>query len=256
MKHLKITSVLMSVVMCASMVMTPVSVIADETEAPSESQKTEEAEIEEPVTTEKQAPKETEKQEIKPSEEKETEPEETDTQVPEESGKENEAPEKPESKETQTKQPEIKEKQSPSETIKKTPKTATVDGDYGDLKWSYDDSTKTLTISGSGDMPGEDVAIPWKGFRDDIEKVVICKGVTSISKNAFFKCISLNSVSIPSGVTVISRQAFAGCTNLTSISIPSTVTKIDMNVFEGCHKLENVKLNKGLKTIGYVYTRN
>ena len=38
MKHIKITSVLLSVAMCVSMVMAPVSVIADETEAPAETQ--------------------------------------------------------------------------------------------------------------------------------------------------------------------------------------------------------------------------
>ena len=48
MKHIKITSVLLSAAMCASMVMTPVPVMADETEVPSETQTTEESEMEEP----------------------------------------------------------------------------------------------------------------------------------------------------------------------------------------------------------------
>lgn len=46
MKHLKITTALLSALMCASMVMTPVPVIADETEA-TETQKIEETEKEE-----------------------------------------------------------------------------------------------------------------------------------------------------------------------------------------------------------------
>ena len=82
--HLKLTSVLLSAVMCASMMMAPVSVIADETSAPEETQTTEASEKEEnketektPKTTEKPEPKETKPEEKKPSESKETEPEET-----------------------------------------------------------------------------------------------------------------------------------------------------------------------------------
>ena len=44
MKHLKVTSALLAAVMSISMVMTPVSVLADETETPSETQATEAAE--------------------------------------------------------------------------------------------------------------------------------------------------------------------------------------------------------------------
>ncbi|MBO4680879.1 MAG: leucine-rich repeat domain-containing protein [Clostridiales bacterium] len=48
MKHLKITSVLLSALMCASMVMTPVPVVADQTAATSETQKIEETVKEKP----------------------------------------------------------------------------------------------------------------------------------------------------------------------------------------------------------------
>jgi hypothetical protein len=43
MKRLKISSVLLSAVMCMSLIATPVSVMADVTSAPSESQSTEAA---------------------------------------------------------------------------------------------------------------------------------------------------------------------------------------------------------------------
>ena len=55
MKHLKIMSVLMSAAMGMSMVMTPVSVLADETAEPAETQTTETAEEKEPEET--KAPK-------------------------------------------------------------------------------------------------------------------------------------------------------------------------------------------------------
>ena len=75
MKHIKITSVLLSVAMCVSMVMAPVSVIADETEAPAETQ-TEVTEKEKPETKETQAHEEPEKEPEKKESEQagETEP--------------------------------------------------------------------------------------------------------------------------------------------------------------------------------------
>ena len=47
MKHLKVTSALLSAVMCMSMVATPVAVMADETSAPEETQAAEVTEKEE-----------------------------------------------------------------------------------------------------------------------------------------------------------------------------------------------------------------
>lgn len=103
MKHLKITSVLLSISMCASMVMAPVSVIADDTEAPSETQ-TEVTEKEEPETKETQEPKETEKQGNEATEK--TEPAETVKQDSEETVKEPEPTETQETEAVPTDKPE------------------------------------------------------------------------------------------------------------------------------------------------------
>ena len=65
MKHIKATSVLLSAAMCMSIMMTPAAVLADETPAPSEEQKTEETEKQEPEATE---PKATEPEAEKPEE--------------------------------------------------------------------------------------------------------------------------------------------------------------------------------------------
>ena len=145
MKRLKITSVLLSVVMCVTMAFPSFSVIADETSEPAETQTeatekkqeptepkkeeptepeketTAETEKEEPAESvkqeptesettptepEKEGPKESEKQE--PAESKQEEPSETDTKAPEETGTE--------------KIPEATE--APSESVAKTPKNA------------------------------------------------------------------------------------------------------------------------------------
>ena len=88
----------------------------------------------------------------------------------------------------------------------------------------------TLTISGTGDMEGA----PWLSQRDEIKKVVIKDGVTSIGNNAFRYCSGLTSLTIPNSVTSIGEYAFYRCSGLTSLTIPNSVTSIGGGAFYGC----------------------
>ena len=85
-------------------------------------------------------------------------------------------------------------------------------GTCGDgVTYTYVESTKTLTISKTGDGYGDMYEIgeaPWYNYREDILTVVIEDGVTSIGKNAFQYCEYLSSVTIPSSVTSIGDAAF------------------------------------------------
>ena len=125
-------------------------------------------------------------------------------------------------------------------------------GTTGPLNWNYDPGTKTLSITGSGDMP--DFAIfmnqPWGAFREQIETVTIGAGVTSVGKNAFLGCTALTAVTLPSSVTTIGAFAFVSCKALTGITIPSGVKTIKESVFFGCTALTGVTLPDGLQTIG------
>ena len=55
-------------------------------------------------------------------------------------------------------------------------------GTTGDCKWSFDEDTGTLTISGNGEMGdyNDNNSAPWYLYKDLIKEVIIENGVTSI----------------------------------------------------------------------------
>ena len=65
------------------------------------------------------------------------------------------------------------------------------------------------------------------------------KSVKSIGKDAFSKCGSLTSITIPNSVTSIGRRAFSGCGSLASITVPDSVTSIGVYAFSGTSYYRN-----------------
>lgn len=120
---------------------------------------------------------------------------------------------------------ETTEAKVPVESDKKAAKNAELAGDK--LTWTYDEATKTLTISGSGKMYNFAVnGQPWYSHKSDIIKVIISKGVTSIGDEAFHGYPNIESVSIPKGVTSIGQTAFKQCRKLKNISFPDSLKTI------------------------------
>ena len=132
-------------------------------------------------------------------------------------------------------------------------------GTTGPLTWKYDTGTKTLTISGKGEMPDYvDYMVnttnsmqlsPWLFCRERISKVVIEDGVKYIGTNAFLG-FKMDSVVISESVTRIGKAAFSSCTNLSVINIPTGVTRIEDNTFTFCKKLNSIILHTGITEIG------
>ena len=90
--------------------------------------------------------------------------------------------------------------------------SADANGTCGEnLTWSYVTSTKTLTISGTGEMANYSSSnAPWNSFKSSIKNIIIKSGVTSIGGAAFYGCSGLTSITIPNSVTSIGYNAFSG----------------------------------------------
>lgn len=116
-------------------------------------------------------------------------------------------------------------------------------GVFESVIWYYIDNT--LYIEGEGEIPdgfifdeetgdfvydeetGEPIrTVPWADYVNDISKVVIGEGITSIGKGTFYSHF-----------------------NLTDVELPSTLQKIDWAAFVDCVKLEKINLPDGIKTI-------
>ena len=139
--------------------------------------------------------------------------------------------------------------------------------------WSYDATTKTLVIYGTGAM--EEIlwsARPWKDLTSEITTVVVAEGITHISATAFYnfenltnatlpdslnslgegafqQCIALEQICIPDSVEVIHFNLFMNCSSLTSITLPKNLKTIEYSAFSGCYKLASLVLPEGLETI-------
>ena len=148
-------------------------------------------------------------------------------------------------------------------------------GQTGPLTWKYDTGTKTLTISGKGDMPNYDWEhpAPWQDHSQEMLILVVEEGITGIGDNAFRDagnlisvtlpktvtrigddafgfCGSLPMVTIPAGVTRIGDRAFTYCSNLAMATLPVALQEIGEYAFAQCSKLTSVAIPAGLKTIG------
>jgi len=117
--------------------------------------------------------------------------------------------------------------------------------------YSFDITTGTLTISGTGDMENYSSSsdVPWYSFKEDIKTIIIEDGVTSIGNDAFYGCISLTEVTMPNSITSIGEYAFFWCKSLTEITIPNSVTSIDAGAFSGCTSLTSVIIPDSVTSI-------
>lgn len=122
----------------------------------------------------------------------------------------------------------------------------------------FNSANGTLTFSGEGAMENYQTmhfVAPWKEISNQIKKIVIENGVTSIGSNAFYQCSDMQAtldLSDAKALTSIGNNAFYGCKKLTgSLEIPDSVTEIGAKAFLDCNNLSgNFELPEGLQSVG------
>ena len=129
--------------------------------------------------------------------------------------------------------------------------SAQTSGTCGDnLSWSYNSSTSTLTISGTGAMNDFIFSQPWESYCSSITSISLPNELTTIGNYAFYKCSAVSSITIPESVTSIGSSAFYACTDLTSITISSSVTSIGIQAFSYCSSLTSITIPSSVTSIG------
>ena len=277
MKHLKITSVLLSAAICVSFVMTPVGVFADEIDAPAETtaateapetKETEEAKettkaaepSEETETSkETEATKETESSESSAAPSEESAPETTGETVPSESvpetpytepsvqNKENEEP-------SESTEPSESSPEEPEETVPSEPGTEEQDASRKEadkvitgnltnsISYSFNDLDGVLTLSGTGKTLSYKSDSPFGSIRDKVKEVVVNDGIEFIGARLFKGFKKLERASIADSVTGIDSRAFENCTSMKAVKLPSKLDIISSEVFLGCTSLETITI--------------
>ena len=126
-------------------------------------------------------------------------------------------------------------------------------GDNGGT-WSFNSSTGTLTVSGTGEIPVFGFDCPWLHLKDSVKRVVVSEGITEIGANVFGftdgygQYPNLASVSLPDSIKRIDDYAFAG-SSLASIYLPSKLTYIGAGAFYATN-LTSVNIPASVSSIG------
>ena len=122
-----------------------------------------------------------------------------------------------------------------------------------DVQWSYDATTTTLTITGTGAIANyaKSNNIPWNSYRGAMTKIIVSEGITAIGQNNFYECKKVTSITLPSTLKSIGTQAFINNTAAAQdLVIPEGVTTIADKAFEGCNAVLSVTLPSTLESLG------
>ena len=118
-------------------------------------------------------------------------------------------------------------------TVPATSGTCGAVGSEDSVQWNFNNSTGTLTISGTGKMSNlnnstetENISdgagtYPWANLKDSITNIVINDGVTSIGSKAFIAYTNVTSVNIGKDVSEIGVGALSQLSSCTTFNVSS-----------------------------------
>lgn len=141
-----------------------------------------------------------------------------------------------------------------------------------DLMWILHD-TGELVVSGTGSMDNFAFSdAPWIEFKEQIKRVTVNDGVTTIGAHAFrdydivsaeisetvtsiedyafANCHNLVDIVLPDGLKTIGKCTFVDCVSLRTVVVPDSVKRIGSQAFFGCKNLSTVTISYGVTSIG------
>ena len=126
--------------------------------------------------------------------------------------------------------------------------TLTISGNGAMMDWKDHSQTVDDTHCGNANAASGDTSCtvkdcilsrPWQNYIDNITKVVVDDGITSIGSDAFNGLEAVTEVTLPDSLTQIGFGAFCR-TAITEMTIPEKVSKLGFSAFYGCGNLEKV----------------
>ncbi len=134
----------------------------------------------------------------------------------------------------------------------RAPSVDDASGAAGALTWKYEKETKTLTVTGNGEMPNAASAsdVAWAGVRAGVQKIVVGAGVTTVGDYAFYGMSYAKEIVLPSTLTSIGKYAFGFCSALEGIQIPEAVATVGDSAFEACTSLKTIVLAPTVTSLG------
>jgi len=137
---------------------------------------------------------------------------------------------------------------------------------YGDIRYNFDRSKKTLTISGTGDMPDynpEDPSkiTPWYDQCYQLEHIVVDEGITSIGNYAFYECNDDEEgqhdldvdITIKGTITRIGARAFGRMPSLTKVSIAALNGPIENYIFYRSTAVKELSIGGSITSFGKMW---
>ena len=124
---------------------------------------------------------------------------------------------------------------------------AVYSGTDGSLKWEFNTSNKTLTISGTGDI-SYNYDEPFQTYRSEITNLVVKNGITGIHGDSFSQYSALRKVTLADSVTDLGAGCFHDCLDLSAFKMSGNTTinfdvewiddytTEDVGTFTGCDR--------------------
>lgn len=116
---------------------------------------------------------------------------------------------------------------------------------------TYDEATKTLTVSGNGAMKDyvNLAARTYDSCAEEATRIVVEEGCTYIGRSAFYDFPLVTEVSLPDSLLSIGDYAFERCIGLTEISLPRQLQRLGSGAFEYCENLTKVTVHEEIQYV-------